>query len=139
MYELLYMSVSPEGFTQTALEELLIVSREKNKRSEITGMLVYFEHEFMQLLEGEKEAVQSLFQTILEDPRHKSVEVFYEGDIENRAFSDWSMAFQTLNKDDLNELLAGQERFDLAALPRHLLKASPNRGKKAFLLLRDRL
>ena len=122
MYELLYTSVSPEGLSESELKDLLDCGRE-----------------FMQLLEGEEDVVQTLFQTISEDWRHRSVEVFYEGTIENRAFTDWSMAFKVMNGSEFGKLVMGYEEFSRGGSPLNILKDSPNRGKKAFLALRETL
>lgn len=139
MYELLYMSLSPEGLSEPELKDLLECSRIKNHNIGVTGMLVYCGREFMQILEGEKDIVKNLFQTISEDSRHRSVEIFYEGAIENRAFTDWSMAFKVIDETAFGRLVMGHEDFDPLTSPMYIVKESPNRGKKAFLSLRETL
>ena len=82
MFELLYTSLSPTGLTDAELAELLESARLKNKELGITGMLIYYNREIMQILEGEEEVVKALFKTISEDVRHTSANVFYQGDID---------------------------------------------------------
>jgi len=137
MFELLYTSVSPIGMSESNLNDILEKARLKNKRLGITGMMLYHNREIMQILEGEKSIVQEMFQTIFEDARHTSVEVLYQGEIENRAFSDWSMAFKSIDKNMIKIITAGYEGFNKEISPICMIKDSPNRGKKTFILLRD--
>lgn len=136
MYELLYTSVATSNPSDKVILDILEISREKNKRLKITGMLLYYNQEFIQLLEGSKKDVTELFKTIEIDERHTSVKVFYEGPIDKRAFSDWSMAFDDLKEHkDLNKL-PGFEKFDTQGLPMHLISDNPNIGKTLFLHLK---
>ncbi|WDE12987.1 BLUF domain-containing protein [Thalassomonas haliotis] len=139
MFELLYTSVSPKGLSEPDLMTLLQAARCKNQGLDITGMLVYHDREFMQLLEGEESIVKNLYQRILTDNRHTSVELLYQGTIENRAFGEWSMAFKLLDEKAVNALIPGYEEFDRKISPINMIKASPNRGKRTFLSLRDSL
>ncbi|WOT06907.1 BLUF domain-containing protein [Shewanella youngdeokensis] len=137
MFELLYTSVSPKGLSDSDLKDILEKARAKNLQFGVTGMMVYHDREIMQILEGDKKEVQALFQTIFEDDRHTSVEVFYQGDIKNRAFSEWSMAFKALDKNMIQTITEGYEGFDKNISPISMMKDSPNRGKKTFISLRD--
>ena len=100
-------------------------------------MLIYHQREIMQILEGEKSLVQALFQTIVEDVRHTRVGVFYEGDIQERAFKDWSMAFKSLDEEAVHKITRGYEGLNNTLSPIHMLKESSNRGKKVFISLCD--
>lgn len=139
MYELLYTSVSPQGLSEPELMDILKRARTKNRSLDITGMLLYHDREIMQILEGEETDVKTLFHTISNDSRHRSVEVIYQGEINQRSFSQWTMAFELLDQNNARELVAGFEEFDCEQTPISMIKDSPNRGKKSFLWLRDRL
>lgn len=139
MFELLYTSVSAGKMSDSDLISLLDQSREKNKRLAITGMLIYHNREFVQILEGEKNAVQELYQTIADDDRHTSVKVFYEGEIKARAFQDWTMAFKKLEPEDVLGKVAGFEEFGTDKSLINLVEAKPNAGKELFLFLREEL
>lgn len=97
MYFIVYVSAATEVFSKAALLDLLAKAREKNHRLGITGLLLYKDGDFIQLLEGEKAAVQSLFNTISADPRHANTIVLLEGESDKRLFSDWSMGFRDLS------------------------------------------
>lgn len=137
MFELLYTSVAPQGLSEQDLLALLTKARIKNNQLGITGMMIYHQREVMQILEGEKSAVQALFDTIVEDPRHTRVSVFYEGEIHDRAFKDWSMAFKSLDQAAVNKITNGYEGLDKTLSPINMLKESNNRGQKVFISLCD--
>ncbi|MDT3275288.1 BLUF domain-containing protein [Shewanella sp. SP2S2-4] len=139
LFELLYTSIAPAGLSETELLSILEKARAKNKASGITGMLVYHNREIMQILEGEELNVRALFQTIFKDERHTSVEVFYQGNIDHRAFSEWSMAFKVLDENTVRKMLIGYENFNPEKSPISMIADSPNRGKRTFLKMRDSL
>ncbi len=97
MYFLIYFSVATRPFTPEELVDLLEVSRKNNTAAKITGMLLYKDEKFMQLLEGEEGAVARVFEKISRDRRHRSVTVLLEGEAPERAFSVWSMGFENLD------------------------------------------
>jgi len=139
MYELLYISVSPKELSESELMDILNVAQLKNKSIGITGMLVYHNREIMQILEGEEAVVKELFQSIYMDNRHTGIDVFYQGNIENRSFGEWSMAFIQFDEENINTLTDGFEVLDKSKSPMSLVKNNPNRGKKMFLSLRDKI
>jgi len=105
-HELIYTSCATHEMDETNLTELLQQSREKNIRLNITGLLVYGNREFIQLLEGHKTEIFSLYDTIVKDDRHQQVELLWDSEIENRSFMDWSMAFLNVNTVDKIKLKA---------------------------------
>ena len=139
MYELLYSSVSPSGFSESELEGILQKARSKNEGLGITGMLVYHDREIMQILEGDEKVIRDLYTTISQDIRHRSVEILYQGTIEQRSFTQWTMAFKLLDQESAQELVLGLEEYDLKKTPISMIKESQNRGKKTFLRMRDML
>lgn len=61
-------------------------------------MLLFKNGAFMQMLEGEKQTVLDLYDTISVDNRHKGVIKIMTGDIKERNFKDWSMGFCNMDK-----------------------------------------
>jgi hypothetical protein len=92
-YELVYTSVASRRFSQRDLTDLLAQSRKDNLEDGITGLLLYAEGHFMQLLEGSREKIERLMVRINRDLRHHDVRVLEEGPVSHRQFSEWSMAF----------------------------------------------
>jgi len=93
IYGLVYMSKASFRFTQNDLIDLLTQSRRDNLELKITGLLLYADGNFMQLLEGSRENVEGLMGRIKKDSRHHEVSVLEEGPIAERHFAQWSMAF----------------------------------------------
>lgn len=88
------------------LLDLLQTARVKNAENNITGMLLYSEGTFMQVLEGEKEDLQRVYNYILADLRHRNIIVMITGMLNERIFSKWSMSFASVNADVL-EMIEG--------------------------------
>ena len=101
MYELVYHSTSVPNLTLKDIEDILEKSRENNSKMEISGCLLYYNSEFLQLLEGEKQQVQDLFSTIQKDRRHKHVILLNEDSKDQRVFPDWRMTFHDFNTSKL--------------------------------------
>lgn len=78
---------------QAELSLLLAQSREKNAKTNITGILMYADGTFIQALEGERKDVDDLYEVIQRDIRHKNVIEIVSGFEEKRTFPDWLMAF----------------------------------------------
>ncbi|GAB4405548.1 MAG: BLUF domain-containing protein [Bacteriovoracaceae bacterium] len=78
--------------------ELLDKSRKNNDKIGVTGMLIYQSSIFLQLLEGDRESVQKLFNKIKADKRHDQVIILYEGQTEERLFPHWTMAYKKIDE-----------------------------------------
>ena len=106
MHTLFYCSVANQEISDADILDILSVSRENNSKKNITGILVFQRktREFMQILEGEKDVIFDLLDTIQEDLRHTSVDIVSENKIEKREFQNWSMAFADLETVDKSKL-----------------------------------
>lgn len=96
-YSLIYISVAASEFSEPELLEILRVSRENNVRDDLTGMLLYKEGRFMQLLEGPEPAVCATYQRISCDSRHRETTILLESRTAERDFEEWSMGFRALD------------------------------------------
>lgn len=101
MYQLIYVSEAVKPMSAQALEELLLVARKKNRDLKITGMLLYLNNSFLQVLEGPEENVKTLYQRIIEDERHRNIKLVEEMECDKREFGSWSMGFENL--DDVED------------------------------------
>jgi len=59
--------------------------------NEITGVLCSGEGIFLQVLEGERSAVNKLYVDICKDQRHTDIELLHFEEVTQRAFYAWSM------------------------------------------------
>lgn len=101
MNYLVYVSTAKRLMTEDELLELLTVSRSRNKANKITGMLLYSQGTFIQVLEGEKENLDLVYHSIENDTRHKNIIKLISGPIPDRNFPDWLMAFASVNAETL--------------------------------------
>jgi Sensors of blue-light using FAD len=100
-FRLIYSSEATPGLETDGLEEMLAESRVRNRAHGITGVLVFVEGAFLQILEGEKADVLDLMERIGRDPRHRGIKVFYEEDVAERAFPSWSMAYLSPSAEEV--------------------------------------
>ena len=98
MFSLVYSSTTDHDWSQDELLQLLTWSREWNVRHGVTGLLLYRDCVFMQLLEGDEETVRSLFARIRADRRHQDVNLMWTTETPARRFADWTMAFRELRE-----------------------------------------
>ena len=108
---LLYVSKPVGPITTHVTASLLENSRVSNKKSEITGVLCQGSGIYMQVLEGERTAVNALYSRIIADTRHHQVELLSFEEVDQRRYGQWSMALVQLSVDDLMVQMAHPE-FD---------------------------
>ncbi len=104
MIRITYISKVTDPLSLKEIEVIGIKSSKSNKQVNITGLLVHFEKLFFQVLEGEDEVVDRLYERIGKDPRHRDViRLKTEHGIKERLFPSWSMKMINLdnNADDL--------------------------------------
>jgi hypothetical protein len=94
-----YVSAATDLFREDEILEILRLARLNNEKLDITGMLLYREGNFLQVLEGPASAVDSLIQKIKRDPRHQGLILMSRKKIDERQFADWRMAFRNMSKD----------------------------------------
>ena len=104
MYYLIYVSYATAKMDVNDLRDLAKKCHQNNIEKDITGMLVYLDGKFLQVLEGNKGDVEKLFAHISTDPRHEKVRILIEGDIEKRNFEGWSMGFKMLDKQVFKDM-----------------------------------
>lgn len=104
MLRLMYISIATQEMSTTQLTALLEEARTRNQEHQITGMLLYKNRRFIQLLEGPRDAVEKIYRDIREDDRNAGNIVIEKSEIENRLFSDWKMGFENLDHYDMSEI-----------------------------------
>ncbi|MCA9499017.1 MAG: BLUF domain-containing protein [Nitrospira sp.] len=101
LYQIIYASAATRPIEEDELLTMLKHAREKNKQLGITGMLLHCDGSFIQALEGPEDQVKSMLGVIRRDSRHSRIAVLFEGPIQNRSFSKWSMGFNRPSKEKL--------------------------------------
>ena len=100
MRQLLYASNTPQRVTLDDLDNILTASRRHNALIGITGLLLFIDGGFLQILEGEERAVRELYTRIAVDPRHVNPRIMLDREIAARAFEAWDMGFERPCMDD---------------------------------------
>ena len=104
MFHIIYVSTAVEPMSDDALKELLHTSRVNNERNRVTGMLLYKNGHFMQVIEGDEARVTELMNIIEKDIRHKNVDILRSAYIQSRDFPNWTMGFQNLDTEDYSKI-----------------------------------
>jgi hypothetical protein len=118
LVRLIYASRGSVASDREALLAILRQSRANNPALGITGLLCCAGGNFMQVLEGGRDAVNLMYCRIAADPRHSDVVLLSYEEIAERRFASWSMG-----------------QVDMARLnPALLLKYSPTAALDPYAL-----
>jgi hypothetical protein len=131
MFTLIYVSSAVNLFSDAELIELLEKARKNNTALGITGMLLYQDGNFMQLLEGPEEAVKTLAAKIMLDPRHCGFLKLLERQTEQREFGEWKMGFKKIDKDFTG--IPGYSDFLNVPFSSDTYKETPSKALKLML------
>ena len=138
MISLIYVSSAVEPFSKEELLTLLETSRRNNALLNVTGMLLYKDGNFMQVIEGEEPAIRKLHTKISLNPRHDGLITLLETPIERRQFTEWSMGFKDLSDPSLRET-PGYSEFLTTPLTSPEFSANPSRAQKLLLTFKQRM
>lgn len=127
LIHLIYCSSSKHAFSRSELSILLIKARRRNTQLGITGILLYSDGSFFQVLEGERDTVDLLFEKISGDKRHKNVTVIIRESIPKRAFGDWTMAYSDISAEEADTIIGTSDFFGSGESFANL---DPGRAKK---------
>lgn len=99
-----YVSSAATPMSAAELDQLLLRARARNVERGLTGVLLYADGNFMQLLEGPSEALATTYAAIRADPRHHGLIELFNRRIQRRSFGDWSMACSPAQTQQIEEL-----------------------------------
>ncbi|MBV7300292.1 BLUF domain-containing protein [Enterovibrio paralichthyis] len=112
MIRVIYASSATAEFGESELMKILGKARANNEPSGITGLLLYSKGNFFQVLEGEESDIDQIWPKINADERHTGVIVLDKSEIDERAFSGWSMGFRNLETFDKSVLRGYSDILD---------------------------
>lgn len=121
LVELSYLSETISDMSFLGLMRLLESARTFNQKNGITGILLYDNQQFGQIIEGERANVMKVWKRIQEDKRHHRVELLEIREISERSFPEWLLRFyggETLTRDypALAEMVGGMDKHSLALM-----------------------
>lgn len=101
-----YISTATKDFTDPEILELLENWKEKNNRLDIRGILLYSQGHFFQVLEGKKDSVLDVFNSIQVDPRHEGIIQITGKDITRGSLDGYVVEHLTQNKFSRPEIIS---------------------------------
>ncbi|MEM7335697.1 MAG: BLUF domain-containing protein [Chloroflexota bacterium] len=107
IFKIMYVSSADHTMSDDELMDLLTTSKKNNQARNISGLLLYFDGNFIQLLEGDRDEVQALYAKIAKDRRHSGVIKLIEKFADKREFPEWSMGFRKLDEQTIDPSIAG--------------------------------
>ena len=87
---LIYFS-KPTSLDWETIKNILEISRLNNKKTGLTGSLIYRSDLYFQFLEGPPDAVDETYRKIKLDTRHSGIHKIYENITDRRLFASWAM------------------------------------------------
>ncbi len=94
--QVIYVSIAADKITSLDTVKILGESQANNKELGLTGMLLFAEGEFCQVLEGPSQNLELVLDRIQCDRRHLSMRIIFHEPVAERSFSNWAMGFEFL-------------------------------------------
>ncbi|MBL4678947.1 MAG: BLUF domain-containing protein [Mucilaginibacter sp.] len=104
MKTIVYLSKSVFPMHENQLKDILHSSRIHNAALNLSGVLLYANGIFLQLLEGRDAVVDILYKRILADQRHTNIITLVDESIAEKKFERWWMGFAVTHSDKIKEL-----------------------------------
>ena len=98
LVRLLYASRAVDANIGHTVQAILQASRSHNPHNGLTGVLCHTDTVFIQVLEGGRDAVNTLYGHILRDPRHRDVILLDYEEITQRRYGGWTMGQANISK-----------------------------------------
>jgi hypothetical protein len=134
MFSIIYVSSAVKPFDALELRNLLDHCNSNNRKLHVTGMLLYKDGNFMQVLEGEEPSVRRLHEIIGRDRRHRGLITLLQGTTREREFPDWSMGFKDIGADLASP--EGYSEFLNVPLTGAEFQANPSKAQKLLLMFK---
>lgn len=93
IHRLAYFSSASRVLSQDDLNDILSVAQARNAADHITGMLLFHDGSFFQVLEGEQAVIAACYDRIRRDLRHTGCLKMLDQPSVDRFFPDWAMGF----------------------------------------------
>lgn len=109
----LYASRASVPLQAHALEDILAQSRRNNPKQGITGLLLFANGIFVQVIEGSRYEISRLLAKIVRDERNTDVEILSHEEITERCFGIWTMGQANMTSINPALLLKYSEKAEL--------------------------
>jgi len=105
VFHLIYRSEASHELSGAQLAAMLQRARGFNQAHGITGILLFGDGQYAQVLEGEQPVVEALYARICRDKCHRSVQTLTQGQTRRRVFPAWHMGFLATSSTDFRRLV----------------------------------
>jgi len=106
MYELFITTIARKQYSDDEIKKIVSDLSVRNTQHSLTGVLIYNDGEFYQILEGEQSTLEGLRDEILNDELHGGVHVIWEGGIKDRGYTNWGLCTSMMGKLGLDTIYA---------------------------------
>jgi len=110
VWQLIYASGATVRFSAADVKDLVASAQGRNRAMGITGLLIYYQGSFLQILEGPRAAVDRLFEQIQADPRHARILLLERRPIPQRDFPSWDLELFEFSADEAIQAELGQSQ-----------------------------
>jgi hypothetical protein len=122
LHQIVYSSAPAQKLMQSHLYMILRHARLSNKLANVTGVLIFVDGAYLQVLEGEENTLRKIFDKIKVDTRHKDVKILSDLSIEKRSFDNWEMAYATPSGREMANWAGLQNTTKIETVLEHLAK-----------------
>jgi hypothetical protein len=100
--QLVYVSNRKGNCTEKEIEKILASCKKNNPSLNITGVLLYSDTKFIQLVEGEAKVITTLYDKIKTDTRHDRVMMISYNPINEKSFPSWHMGARKIAGSEID-------------------------------------
>jgi len=113
----LYFYIS-EVVAVNQLSKIVALGRKNNAANNITGVISYNNGYYLQVIEGDNEAIAQLHYNLFKDNRHKNIQTILDINVNHRYFSHWGLKLvPTLANDKAFEIFIKLMAIKLDKIP----------------------
>lgn len=132
--QLVYVSNRKPNCTGEEIENILASCKRNNPPLNITGVLLYSDAKFIQLVEGDAKTIMGLYDKIKKDKRHAKPIMISYNPIRQKSFPSWHMGTRDISKPDI------QFKTDISkddkSIFESILSGKEENGQKVLNLLK---
>lgn len=92
-----YISTACQHATESVVNDLLVFVEHENNRKKVSGILIYADGTFFQIIEGEESIIKPLFNKILKDPRHQHIIKLLDKPSSQVSFTKYHSSFTSIH------------------------------------------
>ncbi|HCW07589.1 MAG TPA: bluf domain protein [Cytophagales bacterium] len=100
--QLTYVSTRNTNCTEAEIEKILGACKKNNPPLAITGILLYSDNKFIQMVEGDSKVILGLYDKIKTDNRHSNCTMISYGPITEKSFPSWHMGARKLTSTEVD-------------------------------------